>query len=272
MLGRHGGSIVWSPLSNLLLYGATARVDEAKRAGVRIGLGSDWSPSGSKNLLGELKVAWLYSQHLLDGLFSARDLVAMATRDAAAILKWQQGARHAGARQARRSDRDRRQDGRSVRGADQGQGNRDPAGDDQRHRALRHAGADEGAGGQGRDAARGGADAPACSWSSKPATPTSPTVSLSAARERLDARPSAICPSWPWSWRSRSPKQAMRAPRCTAAGGVVAGAGRDSADRSRASARGCPSTGRVTSPGPISSLRARRRHCRRFFSPSSWIR
>jgi 5-methylthioadenosine/S-adenosylhomocysteine deaminase len=89
VLARHGGAMVWSPLSNLLLYGATARVDAAKRAGVRIGLGSDWSPSGSKNLLGELKVAWLYSQHALNGLFSARDLVAMTTCDAAAILKWQ---------------------------------------------------------------------------------------------------------------------------------------------------------------------------------------
>ena len=68
--------MIWSPLSNLLLYGDTARVDVAKRAGVRIGLGSDWSPSGSKNLLGELKIAWLYSQHALGGLFSARDLVA----------------------------------------------------------------------------------------------------------------------------------------------------------------------------------------------------
>jgi hypothetical protein len=63
-------------------------VDAARKAGVRIGLGSDWSPSGSKNLLGELKVAWLYSQHVLGGLFSARDLIAMATRDAASILKW----------------------------------------------------------------------------------------------------------------------------------------------------------------------------------------
>jgi len=88
VLGEHGGSMVWSPLSNLLLYGATARVEDAKRAGVRIGLGSDWSPSGSKNLLGELKVAWLYSQHLLGGLFSARELIAMATREAAKILKW----------------------------------------------------------------------------------------------------------------------------------------------------------------------------------------
>ena len=88
VLAQHGGAMIWSPLSNLLLYGATARVEAAKRAGVRIGLGSDWSPSGSKNLLGELKVAWLYSQHVLGGLFSARDLVAMATRNAAAILKW----------------------------------------------------------------------------------------------------------------------------------------------------------------------------------------
>ena len=89
MLARHQSSMVWSPLSNLLLYGATARVDAARKAGVKIGLGSDWSPTGSKNLLGELKVAWLYSQHALNGLFSARDIVAMATRDAAGILKWQ---------------------------------------------------------------------------------------------------------------------------------------------------------------------------------------
>jgi cytosine/adenosine deaminase-related metal-dependent hydrolase len=89
VLARHGGSMIWSPLSNLLLYGATARLDAARAAGVSIGLGSDWSPTGSKNLLGELKVAWLASQHLFHGLLTARDLVAMATRDAARILKWQ---------------------------------------------------------------------------------------------------------------------------------------------------------------------------------------
>jgi hypothetical protein len=89
VLHQHGGSMVWSPLSNLLLYGDTARVDAALEAHVLIGLGSDWSPSGSKNLLGELKVAWLYSHHVLHDLFSPRDIVAMVTRDAAAILKWQ---------------------------------------------------------------------------------------------------------------------------------------------------------------------------------------
>ncbi len=89
VMHQHGGSMVWSPLSNLLLYGDTARVDAARAAQVPIGLGSDWSPSGSKNLLGELKVAWLYSHHVLHDLFSPREIVAMVTRDAAAILKWQ---------------------------------------------------------------------------------------------------------------------------------------------------------------------------------------
>jgi 5-methylthioadenosine/S-adenosylhomocysteine deaminase len=52
-----------------------------------MGLGSDWSPSGSKNLFGELKVARLVSA-ALGNVFSDGDLVAMATRNAAAILKW----------------------------------------------------------------------------------------------------------------------------------------------------------------------------------------
>jgi cytosine/adenosine deaminase-related metal-dependent hydrolase len=88
VLGKHGGSMIWSPFSNLLLYGGTARIDAARRAGVRIGLGSDWSPTGSKNLLGELKIAWLYSQHALNGLLSARDIAAMATCEGARILRW----------------------------------------------------------------------------------------------------------------------------------------------------------------------------------------
>ncbi len=89
VLAAHGSAMIWSPLSNLLLYGGTARVDAAQAAGVEIGLGSDWSPSGSKNLLGELKIAWLYNQRALGGLFKTRDLIAMATRNASRILKWQ---------------------------------------------------------------------------------------------------------------------------------------------------------------------------------------
>jgi 5-methylthioadenosine/S-adenosylhomocysteine deaminase len=99
IMARHGGAMIWSPLSNLLLYGNTADVQAAKAAGVRFGLGSDWSPTGSKNLLGELKVAWLFSE-AAGGIFSARDLVTMATRGAAAILQWEQvlGSLEAGKR------------------------------------------------------------------------------------------------------------------------------------------------------------------------------
>lgn len=99
VMASHGASMVWSPLSNLLLYGATARVADAKRSGVQVGIGSDWSVSGSKNLLGELKVARVVSEEL-GGVLSDRALVAMATRDAAAILGWSEslGSIRAGAR------------------------------------------------------------------------------------------------------------------------------------------------------------------------------
>jgi len=52
-----GAKLVWSPLSNLLLYGKTAAIYDALAAGVLVALGTDWSPSGSPNLLTELKVA-----------------------------------------------------------------------------------------------------------------------------------------------------------------------------------------------------------------------
>lgn len=88
VMAQNGGSMVWSPLSNLLLYGGTANVAAAKSAGIVIGLGSDWSPSGSKNLLGELKAARAWSSLAQPSLFTDAELVAMVTCNAAKILKW----------------------------------------------------------------------------------------------------------------------------------------------------------------------------------------
>ena len=90
VLAGRGASMVWSPLSNLLLYGETADVVAAHQAGTTIGIGSDWSPSGSKNLLGELKVAHLVSKDL-GGAFTTEEIVRMATTNAARILKWDDG-------------------------------------------------------------------------------------------------------------------------------------------------------------------------------------
>ena len=87
VLHKAGASMVWSPLSNLLLYGQTADVKVANEAGITIALGPDWSPSGSKNLLGELKVARLVDS--LDGAsLSDYDLIALATRNPAKFLRW----------------------------------------------------------------------------------------------------------------------------------------------------------------------------------------
>ena len=87
VLAEREASMVWSPLSNLLLYGETANVVEAREAGVLMALGPDWSPSGSKNLLGELKIARLVSGLGSDGL-SDFELLSLATRNAAKILRW----------------------------------------------------------------------------------------------------------------------------------------------------------------------------------------
>ncbi len=84
---KFGASMVWSPLRNLLLYGHTAKVEAAKAAGMTIALGPDWAPSGSKNLLAELKIAKIVSA-LHGGLFSDRDIVAMATQSPAKMLRW----------------------------------------------------------------------------------------------------------------------------------------------------------------------------------------
>jgi 5-methylthioadenosine/S-adenosylhomocysteine deaminase len=86
-MAAHGASMVWSPLSNLLLYGATSDVKSAAANGVPIGLGPDWAYSGSKNLLGELKVARAVNAVQNLG-FSDQQLVEMATIGAARILRW----------------------------------------------------------------------------------------------------------------------------------------------------------------------------------------
>ena len=86
VLGKNNVKLVWSPLSNLLLYGKTADVISAKKNGVLISLGSDWTPTGSKNLLWELKVADLYNSNFLGKLFSDLELVEMVTLNPAKAI------------------------------------------------------------------------------------------------------------------------------------------------------------------------------------------
>ena len=84
-----GSTLVWSPLSNLLLYGNTADVAAAKAAGVHITLAPDWAPSGSKSPLHELKVADLWDDEMLGDIFTDYEMVEMVTSGAALATNWQ---------------------------------------------------------------------------------------------------------------------------------------------------------------------------------------
>jgi large repetitive protein len=76
-------TLIWSPRSNITLYGNTAVVTEADRMGVLIALGTDWMPTGSMNMQRELHCADSLNQDYYNGYFTDRDLWRMATLNAA---------------------------------------------------------------------------------------------------------------------------------------------------------------------------------------------
>jgi large repetitive protein len=81
-------SLIWSPRSNVRLYGDTAQVTVAHRLGVQIALGTDWTPSGSINLLRELACADSLNKSYYAGHFSDEELWLMVTRNAAASVNY----------------------------------------------------------------------------------------------------------------------------------------------------------------------------------------
>ena len=84
LLSTDKTSMVWSPRSNVRLYGATADVVTASRTHARIALGTDWLASGSMNLLRELRCADSLNQRW-SSWFTDEQLWLMVTRDAAAV-------------------------------------------------------------------------------------------------------------------------------------------------------------------------------------------
>lgn len=78
--------VIWSPRTNISLYGYTAPVVMMDRLGVRLALGTDWTPSGSMNMLREFACAsYLNSKHF-GGYFKDYHLWDMATGTAAATM------------------------------------------------------------------------------------------------------------------------------------------------------------------------------------------
>jgi hypothetical protein len=83
VIANAGARLIWSPRSNVSLYGDTAPLTEYRTAGVTIALGTDWLPSGSMNMLRELACADTFNQKYWNAAFSDQDLWEMATLNAA---------------------------------------------------------------------------------------------------------------------------------------------------------------------------------------------
>lgn len=85
-------SLVWSPRSNIFLYGAgtdftkTAKIPLALSKGINVALAPDWSMGGSQNLLDELRFADLVDNTAWGDVISKEMLVKMVTTNAARAL------------------------------------------------------------------------------------------------------------------------------------------------------------------------------------------
>ncbi|MFU8805480.1 MAG: amidohydrolase family protein, partial [Bradymonadaceae bacterium] len=90
LMAERGAMLVWSPRTNIDLYGNTAKIPLFKNFGIPIGLGTDWSASGSMNMLRELQCADYLNTHHFNFTFNDLELWQMATYGAAITM----GASH----------------------------------------------------------------------------------------------------------------------------------------------------------------------------------
>lgn len=88
-VAKSGFKIVWSPLSNLILYDRTADIAGALKKGVplqHIALAPDWAPSGNPNQLFEAKTANEYNIRRLNGLLTPKNILSMITEHPALMI------------------------------------------------------------------------------------------------------------------------------------------------------------------------------------------
>ncbi len=87
-MAKYNVSLIWSPRSNLCLYGQTVDLKKIVKNNINIALGTDWSPSGSFNILQEIKCA---KQEMIrqNVSFTDQDFWRFTTKNAAYSLKIQ---------------------------------------------------------------------------------------------------------------------------------------------------------------------------------------
>ncbi|MBN2724881.1 MAG: amidohydrolase family protein [Deltaproteobacteria bacterium] len=78
--------IVWSPSSNLVLYGVTAPIQKFINAGLVVGIGPDWTVSGEDDMLAEMKYAYSYGVENEITELTPEKIWRMSTSDGAFVV------------------------------------------------------------------------------------------------------------------------------------------------------------------------------------------
>jgi hypothetical protein len=86
LMATNNISLIWSLTSNLRLYGKTANIIDFYHLGGNIAISTDWSASGSFNMLEELSAVIKYNQEYLNNFFSDYQLWQMSTINGAKAL------------------------------------------------------------------------------------------------------------------------------------------------------------------------------------------
>jgi cytosine/adenosine deaminase-related metal-dependent hydrolase len=81
-----GAKLIWSPRSNLALYGQTTNIPLARQAGVEVSVGVDWNPTGSDHIFDELRTAAEVNTDEFDGAIPDAEWINMITINPARAL------------------------------------------------------------------------------------------------------------------------------------------------------------------------------------------
>jgi cytosine/adenosine deaminase-related metal-dependent hydrolase len=85
-MGQAGAKLIWSPQSNLVLYGKTTDIGLARKHNVPISLGVDWNATGSDSIFDELRVARGVSRESHDEVIPDSEWLSMITTNPAQAL------------------------------------------------------------------------------------------------------------------------------------------------------------------------------------------
>jgi cytosine/adenosine deaminase-related metal-dependent hydrolase len=85
-MARAGAKLIWSPQSNLALYGQTTRIDRALSNGVPVSIGVDWNLTGSDSIFDEVRVAAHVNDETFAHAISDTAWLGMITTNPASAL------------------------------------------------------------------------------------------------------------------------------------------------------------------------------------------